>query len=90
MNSRGVVRLDVGGAANALSRGDAALFRRLVHIAAHGEQHGGAAGKVDFDVHFLTVAAARGHELAVDALQFEDIGREAQLEFGRKRCRVAE
>src|ERR1700722_4977011 len=66
------------------------LFRRLEHIAPYGEQHAAEAGKADFDVYFLAVAAARGYELAVDALHLEDIGREAQLEFGRQSCRVAE
>jgi hypothetical protein len=81
MNSRAVERLAVGGRGELTDSRRCRLFRRLVYVGADGEQHGAAAGEIDFDVHLLSVAAARGHELALDALGLENVGREAQSKF---------
>ena len=72
------------GAAGGSGRGErghsrrARLLGRLEYVGADREQHRGAAGEVDLDVHLLAVAAARRDQLAVDAFRLEHVGGESQ------------
>ena len=78
------------GAANALTLRRRRRFRRLEHIAAHGEQHDAPAGKVDFDIDLLAVAAARRDELALDVLHLNTSVANPSRQLGGERRGVAE
>jgi hypothetical protein len=53
------------------------LLRGLVRIAAKGQQHGATAGEIHLHAYFLAIAAARGHQLAIDPLGLENVGRKS-------------
>ncbi len=81
-NSLPTERLAVAGASKAVTFGAAPASGGLNMLAAQRQQHGAAAGKIEFDADLLAIAAARRDEFAVDTLDLEHIGGESQASRG--------